>query len=209
MGADARMFQLLNLDKSRFEKTILEWLPPLKKETLEQYAARMSTKIPVTADPIIVVGVSFGGMIAVEVSKRRRPAITILISSIKTITELPPILRFLGKLGFHQYLPMTWAKHWRWPFEWIFGAKTSSEKKLLHEIIQDTDVSFVKWAFTAIVNWQNTDLLPDLVHLQGNQDKIFPFKKIQQPIALEGGHLIIFSAAAKISDYIKEAARHI
>lgn len=200
------MFQLLNLDEIRFEKVILQWLSPDKKESLEDYAARMAAQIPVSPDPFILIGVSFGGMIAVEISKLIRPNHTVLISSIKTISELPGLLRFLGKLGFHWYLPMNLAKAWQWPFYWIFGAKTTVEKKLLHEIIRDTDVSFVKWAFTAIVNWQNTSVIPNLVHLHGNQDKIFPLNKIKQPIIYEGGHLIIFSSAAKISQYIEETA---
>lgn len=209
LGADARMFQLLHLDADRFETVILEWLPPLKKESLEQYAARMAAQIPVTSDPFILAGVSFGGMIAIEISKLRQPALTILISSIKTINELPAPLRFLGRLGFHHYLPMNWSKKWRWPFEWIFGAKTDIEKKLLGEIIRATDVAFVKWAFTAIVNWQNTAFIPNLVHLHGNQDKIFPLKKTKPPIVYPGSHLIIFSAAEQISDYIREAADRI
>ena len=209
LGADARMFQLLTLDPHRFEVIVLEWITPHRQESLPEYAYRLAAQIAATAEPFILVGVSLGGMVAVEIAKLRPAAKLILISSIKTAAELPGYLRFLGKLGWHWYLPLGWAKIWREPFAWVFGAKTATEKKLLNEIIQATDIPFTRWAFTAIANWQNQTLVPNLVHLHGNQDKIFPLGYIRQPTVYPGGHLIIFSAAAELSTYILQTADRI
>lgn len=206
LGADARMFQLLTLDPHRFEVIVLNWITPHRQESLPEYARRLAAQIAASAEPFILVGVSLGGMVAVEIAQLRPAAKLILISSIKTAAELPGYLRFLGKLGWHWYLPLGWAKIWRGPFAWVFGAKTATEKKLLNEIIQNTDIPFTRWAFTAIVNWQNQTLVPNLVHLHGNQDKIFPLGYIRQPTVYPGGHLIIFSAAAELSTYILQTA---
>jgi pimeloyl-ACP methyl ester carboxylesterase len=203
------MFQLLTIDPHRFEVHVLTWIPPHRQESLPEYARRMTEQIADPPEPYLLAGVSLGGMIAVEIAKIRPPAKLILISSIKAADELPGYLRFLGKLGWHWYLPLGWAKIWRWPFAWIFGAKTATEKKLLDEIIQATDIPFTRWAFTAIVNWQNQTQIPDLVHLHGNQDKIFPLGYIRQPTIYPGGHLIIFSAAAELSTYITKTANRI
>ncbi|MDQ4141836.1 MAG: alpha/beta hydrolase [Bacteroidota bacterium] len=209
LGADARMFQLLQINASRFKVVILEWLPSFKNESLVRYAKRMADQIQINNQPILLVGVSFGGMIAVEISKILQPARTILISSIKTSHELPDYLRFLGQLGIHQYLPLHWVKKLPWFYNWVFGAKTHTEKNILHVIIQDTDIPFVKWAFTAIVNWQNHERMANLIHLHGNQDKIFPLSYIKYPVVYEGEHLIILGKADKLSSFITQEANRI
>ncbi len=203
------MFQLLKFDAARFETVILAWLPPLKKESLAQYALRMAAQILIPRERVVLVGVSFGGIVAVEIAKIIQPVCTIIISGIKTRTELPGYLRFLGKLHIHPFLPMSWAKKIPGVFAWLFGAETEIELKLLAGIIRDTDISFVKWALTAIITWPNTTLIPNLVHLHGNQDKLFPLSYIREPVIFEGGHLIIFSAAAEISAFINQAATRI
>lgn len=210
LGTDGRMFQLLTLDSARWEAVVLDWLPPRQKETLPAYAARMATQIPVSAAPILLVGVSFGGMVAVEIGKIRPPAQVILISSLKTARELPGYLRALGRTGLHHYLPLGWAKTGSWPLAWLFGAKTAQEKTLLAAIIRDADVPFVKWACTAVATWQNKTVGPNLTHLHGHQDWLFPLRYVQQPVQVyKGGHLIIFSAAEQISAYITQEANRI
>ncbi len=204
------MYQFVQLDSKKFKKTVLNWLPPRKNETLVEYAQRMAQQIPETNQPIVLVGVSFGGMIAVEISKIRPVACTILISSIKIMDELPGYLRVLGKLNLHHYLPLHWAKNLPWLYNWIFGAKTFTEKKMLREIIEDTEIAFVKWALTAIVNWQNQYPVSGLLRVHSNQDRIFPLAYIKEPnVVYNGGHLIIFSAAAEISALITKAANQI
>lgn len=209
LGADARMFQLLQLDPDRYETVVLEWLPPRKNEPLSLYARRMADQIPTNESPVMLVGVSFGGMIAVELAKILQPARTVIISSLKTSTELPGYLKFFGRSGIHRYLPLSWFKRWRRPLEWVFGADTPMAKKLLAEIIRDTDVRFARWAFTAIITWQNTSIIPNLLHLHGNQDRIFPLTYVQQPIVYEGGHLLIFSAVGPLCSIISQEANRI
>ena len=201
------MFGLLQLDNTKFRIVILEWSPIQKNEPIELYAQRMAHQIPENNQPSVIVGVSFGGLIAIEVSKLRPGARTIIISSIKTINELPGYLRFLGKLNLHHYLPLHWVKKLPWFFAWVFGAGTDIEKQLLSGIIRDTNMDFVKWAFTAIVNWRNKQRVVNLIHVHSNQDKIFPLSYIMEPdVVYSGGHLIIFSAAAELSVFINRIA---
>lgn len=201
------MFGLLHLNNPKYRIVILEWSPIQKNEPIELYAQRMAHQIPENKQPFILVGVSFGGLIAVEISKIRTCARTIIISSMKTINELPGYLRFLGKLNVHQYLPLHWVKKLPWFFAWVFGAKTDLEKRLLSGIIRDTNMDFIKWAFTAIVHWQNQQRVANLIHLHSNQDKIFPLSYITEPdVVYPGGHLIIFSAASELSLFINQVA---
>ena len=73
-------------------------------ETLAQYAQRIVQRI--TAPRPMLVGLSFGGMVAVEIAKILPVEKVILISSAKTRDELPPSYRFLGKLHLHKFLAL-------------------------------------------------------------------------------------------------------
>ena len=60
LGADKRVFSKLQLD-DQFSVNYIEWIAPLKKETLQHYASRLVTQID-TTKPFQLVGLSFGGI---------------------------------------------------------------------------------------------------------------------------------------------------
>jgi pimeloyl-ACP methyl ester carboxylesterase len=94
LGADERVF--VNLDLSGFEPVFIQWIQPLKNETIEAYALRLTEQIP-DENPSLI-GVSFGGMIAVEVAKHIPAEKVILISSAKNGNEIPGYYPLAGKL---------------------------------------------------------------------------------------------------------------
>ncbi len=66
LGADKRAFQFLNL---RFcNPVFVEWIKPEHEESISDYAARLKDQI--RDDHPVIVGLSFGGMIAVEYAKK-------------------------------------------------------------------------------------------------------------------------------------------
>jgi pimeloyl-ACP methyl ester carboxylesterase len=65
LGANEHAF--MNLQLPGIKPIYLKWFQPLQNDTMETYAKRMSELIT-TKDPIIV-GLSLGGMIAVEIAK--------------------------------------------------------------------------------------------------------------------------------------------
>ena len=96
IGADQRAFSYITLPQG-FNAIHLPWIKPLKAEPLAAYALRLTAGIN-TAEPFILVGLSMGGMIAVEIAKKFPPVCTILISSIPLATQLPRYYRIAGKL---------------------------------------------------------------------------------------------------------------
>ena len=101
LGADERVFQ--NLDFGRLKPKFIKWIEPKDNETIQEYALRLSEQID-TNKPIIL-GVSFGGMIAIEIAKQIDYQQVILISSAKTKTEIPLIYRISGRLKLHKIIP--------------------------------------------------------------------------------------------------------
>src|SRR6266496_846742 len=151
LGADKRVFSFLDL--SFCEPIFIEWITPFKKESLESYALRLRKNIP-EINPAIV-GISLGGMLATEIAKTNRDIKAIIISSNKTYAELPKLFRIGKYFPVYQWMPDFLLKQIALSFKWIFGAKGKDQKKLLRQIIIDTDMSFLKWAIEAILNWKN------------------------------------------------------
>ena len=77
-GLDKRAFSLLNLPEDRFK--VFDLIPPLKGETLQTYALRMGREIGVGPDDV-VGGVSFGGMMGLEIAKALKTRAVVIIAS--------------------------------------------------------------------------------------------------------------------------------
>ena len=102
LGADEQIFRRLKIDGCRM--VCLPWLTPLKNETIHQYANRMSGGIA-DENPILL-GLSFGGMMAIEISKLINTQQVILVSSIQSFTEMPWWMKLAGKLRLNRLLPL-------------------------------------------------------------------------------------------------------
>ncbi len=199
LGADKRVFEYLTLECKLIP---IEWIAPLKNETIENYSIRFSQLINKEED-FGIMGVSFGGLIAVEISKRLNPNLTILISSAETKKELRTIYRIIGKTKLLKIIPQFLFDPPRIITNWIFGAK---KRKLLNQILDDTDLKFVKWAVNELTNWKNNEKLTNpTLKIGGTNDKLIPPKKDKnQRLIDKGEHFMIVDRANEISQIINE-----
>lgn len=196
LGADRRVFAYLRL---RFELVPIDWIAVQEKETLESYSRRMGQVID-TSEDFAILGVSFGGLVAVELSKYLEPKQTILISSAENKYELSWLYRLVGKTAILNivpaslfYIPPVFANL-------LFGAVN---KKLLKEILIDTDLSFVKWALIQLTTWQNTDTLTNVLKIAGTHDRLIAASKDPKNVLIQdGAHFMIVDRAEEISAVI-------
>lgn len=85
---------------------------------------------------------------------------------------------------------------------WLFGAKN---KKLLKEILDDTDVEFTRWAIIKLTTWNNEERLDNILKIHGTKDKLIPFKADQKTLAIQNGeHFMIVDRAPELSNIIEE-----
>src|SRR5689334_1375050 len=119
LGADKRAFSFLDL--SFCNPVFIEWIKPLKKETLKEYAIRLRKQIP-EPDPVIV-GVSFGGMLITEIAKEDHNVKGIIISSNKTKKEFPGIYRAGKYFPIYQWVSSTLLKKMLLAFRPMVSAK--------------------------------------------------------------------------------------
>ena len=140
LGADRRVFKKLSLP-NHFIIRHIDWIPNLENESLSSYAQRLLTQVDIT-QPFILVGLSFGGIVATELSKITKPTKTIIISSVSVSNQIPWYFKIAGKVKLHLLMPNRALKNPNSFLYWVFGTRDDEQKKLLKQIIHDTDIIF-------------------------------------------------------------------
>lgn len=199
LGADKRVFEFLDL--SDFKVNHVDWIEPTDNETIQSYAQRLLKQIT-TVRPIII-GVSFGGIMTIEIAKLIETEKIILISSAKTKKDIPIYYRLVGQLGLDKVIPTWVLKNVNPLTYWFFGTKTKKQKDLLKEILKETGDKFLKWAIDKIVNWENVIELKNVKTIHGTSDRILPFKTADFKI-INGGHLMIIDKADELNGVLKK-----
>jgi pimeloyl-ACP methyl ester carboxylesterase len=201
LGADERVFQ--RLDFSGFSTTFIKLIVPMNNETIENYATRLLDQITTTKPTLI--GLSFGGLIAVEIAKHIDTEKVILIASAKTNKEIPFYYRFAGQLGLHKLFPSGLLKSSNFITNWFFGTSSTFDKQLLKQILIDTDPTFLKWAIDKVACWTNQTYAKNIFHIHGTSDRILPltFVKCNSTIK-NGGHLMTLNKSEELNKIIRQ-----
>ena len=201
LGADKRMFQ--NFSFEGYNVIHIDWIFPLENENLQNYALRISKNIK--DENAILIGLSFGGILSVEISKIKKIKKVFLLSSAKTKFEIPFYYRVLGKLNLLKIIPNSILKRVNYLTYLVFGAKTNFEKNLLKDIIKNTDKHFLKWALHQIMNWKNENYSENIVHIQGDSDLILPHNFIKYDYLIKDGtHFMTLNQSKEIETIIIE-----
>jgi hypothetical protein len=201
LGADKRAFDKIELSQM-YNKHFIDWLKPFPKETVEAYALRMSANID-HSKPFVLVGLSFGGLICIEIAKFLKPLKVILISSISCCSELPWYFKIGGRLRLHKTgINTLLLKNDRILF-WFFGTKSNKLQQYLKEMIAQTSSTYLTWAMHAITHWKHNDKPECVIHIHGTKDKLFPLHYCHADIVIQrGSHFMIVTHAGQISKEI-------
>lgn len=202
LGADRRVFDFVDL--SGFKANHIAWIQPVDNEAIEDYARRLLSQIN-TPCPILL-GVSFGGIMAIEIGKLVDFEKIVLVSSAQTRFDIPFYFRLIGRLNINKLIPTNLFKKVNALTYWFFGVKTEREKELLREIIHGTDIIFLRWAIDKIVNWRSEILLKEVIHIHGDTDRILPLKTADFTIC-GGGHLMIVNKTDEIGQILTNTLR--
>jgi esterase/lipase len=131
LGADEKAFQ--RLDLGGYHVTYIRWVKPGEDETIETYAGRLIDQV-ISVRPVLI-GLSFGGLMAIEIAKHIETEKIILISSAKTRHEIPLHLRIAGSLRLHRLIPYSTLKKPNVITSYLFGAHTREDKALLEKML--------------------------------------------------------------------------
>jgi len=184
----------------------LKYIPQLlpdSEETIGAYAARLAKFIK--EDNAILLGVSFGGILAIEIAKIKPLQKLIIVSGIKSSKELPRWMKVVGTLKLNRVLPVRSYKFTERIDNNRLGITTEEEKELARALRQAADKAHMEWGVNEIFNWRN-NWIPDYVfHIHGDKDRIFPVTKVNADYIIKGAtHLLVYNRADEVNKCIRK-----
>ena len=203
LGLDCRIFK--NLDFGAHDTMELDWIEPLNlSEDIRSYARRMAESIPTGKDSVLI-GHSFGGIIAQEIAQTSKIRKIILISSIKSRKENTLSLKMIAPLKlyntFNKKLIVQTFPYWK---KW-YGYKTKEQQELFLDMVNQNSDTYLQWALASISRWQGVEKSnTPIIHLHGDKDMTFPIRAINNitEIVKGGDHYMIFRKPKTISKLV-------
>ncbi|MBR0192149.1 MAG: alpha/beta hydrolase [Thermoguttaceae bacterium] len=197
LGADARVFE--EYVKAFPDSVVLEWLPPTPTENLETYARRLARSVT-PSPPCIVVGLSFGGMLAPYIAEELGAEYCVLLASAKSGRDFPrwyctgrflfrwcpwfvPMLIILAKF---EVRILNWKDGSKWQSVCDQFVK-SSTKQMFHFLRMMLDRAF-----------ESSHEVPErktpILQVHGKKDRLIPIKNVQPDVVIPGGgHLFLLT----------------
>jgi pimeloyl-ACP methyl ester carboxylesterase len=192
LAASSSIFENIKLPEDEFEVVLLEWFMPFEKESLEDYALRMTGNIK-HENPVLI-GVSFGGMLVQEMSKHINVRKTIIVSSVKSNKEFPRRMKIAKKTLAYKLIPTQLLANVEALAKYAFGETVTKRLALYEKYLQMRDKKYLDWAIENVILWKNDKVNDKVVHIHGVQDEIFPIKYITNYIPVNGGtHIMIIN----------------
>jgi pimeloyl-ACP methyl ester carboxylesterase len=200
LGADETVFCNLRLNGHILKH--IPWLKPGKKESIKLYAKRMAVSI--THSSPVLLGVSFGGMIGIEIAKQQPVQQLIIVSGVKSTDELPRWMRIAGQMRLNKLLPTGSYKFTEKIDNDRIGVSTEEEKNMANAYRKSADPVYLNWAINEVMNWKNNWQPENTIHIHGDKDRVFPVKNIKPShIIKDGTHMMIYNRAKEIGDIIE------
>lgn len=204
LGLDDRLFQKLNIPNA--ELHFLNWKKPLNDENIQAYAKRLARVLP-DDENLCLLGVSLGGIVAIEIAQLRKIKKLFLISTVKNQDEMPKYMSWLDKLPQKSQTAARFGIDASIALKPFYDNADKQGNKLFHDMIKAADIEFINWGIHQIAKWKFLgDIHTPFLHIHGTNDLIFPIKNIDQAITIKDGtHFMVYNQADKISKLISES----
>lgn len=193
MAASSSIFERIHLPTETFEIHLLEWVLPNKNESLKEYAKRMAKNIK--HENVILVGVSFGGILVQEIKPFVNPKKVIIISSIKSNAELSRQMKVAKSTKAYKLIPTKLFENIQFLAKFTFGSSVLKQKINLYEkYLSVRDKNYLDWSIEEIINWNRIIIDNEIIHIHGDADEVFPIKYIKKAIHVKDGtHIMIIT----------------
>ncbi len=184
------------------------WLAPRKDESLARYAQRWARQLKLKPG-CVLAGVSFGGMVVLEMAQWVSPKAVLLIGSCRSPASIPFHLKWAGSLPAWPCFSKRPCRVFPITGGYFLGAKTSSQRGLLIQMFLETPSNFAKWTVEAIFGWEGCVPTGTRVyHIHGEKDHLIPLKGVKPDrVVRGGGHLINLTHPGEVNKFIQECLR--
>lgn len=192
-GSDYRIFKYFQYDTSQYKIVNVCYPLPSKHESMKGYALRLSTQFN-TDEEFILIGVSLGGMLVVELSEILNPAQTIIISSAKCRGELPWHYRFQKKVPLYKLFTGRFLKAASFVAQPLFEPDRKLEEETCKAMLRDKDPKFFKRSTRMILSWYREEIPNDIIHIHGDNDHTIPYKNVNPDYSVpNGSHMMMLT----------------
>ena len=103
LAASSAIFEKIELPEAIFEMHLLEWILPVANESIQSYAKRMAQLVH--HQEVVLIGVSFGGILVQEMAAFLQVKKVIIISSVKCNQEFPMHFKIAKTTKAYKLLP--------------------------------------------------------------------------------------------------------
>ena len=204
LGTDEKVFSNLRIEN--YELITIQWINPNKNESIQDYAKRLLSQIT-EVNPILI-GLSFGGIICLELSRIIDTKLIILISTIKSRKEMPTWMKLINYIKLHKVITNYNRKIFEPIQNFNLGAITDKEKLMARNYRNNINLNYLQWSLDVILKWDFKNLPANLYHIHGSIDRLFPIKKIKADCIINNGsHLMIFNKSGIVNSEINKIIR--
>lgn len=196
-GSDYRIFKNLHFPVE-YDTVCISYPLPRKDECLKDFAAGFVNQIDTTA-PVMLIGVSMGGMICTELADYFPNAKVIIVSSAKCRDELPRHYRFQAKVPINEYVPPTIVKAGALFLQPIVEPDRNTDKACFKAMLSSKSPDYLKRSVHMIINWNRRRYSDHIIHIHGTADHTLPIKNIRANyIISNGSHMMTLTRAEEL-----------
>jgi pimeloyl-ACP methyl ester carboxylesterase len=202
-GSDYRVWQ--RMDLSEFDTVHLDYpFVPERGESMSQYARRLLSLIDTTR-PFALMGISLGGMLAVEMAQHCAPQAVIILSSARGRFDLPWRYRIQRYLPLQYLLPGSLLKQVTiWIQPW-FEPEVRGQSELCADMLRQKDPRLFLRGIHMIIRWKRQVLDAQIVHLHGDRDRTLPIEAVEPPVIILPGatHMMTLFASKRVDAIVR------
>lgn len=209
LGTDARLFN--NMADLLDDYEVIEHPVPHVDETIEQYALRLGAGIS-AGSPVVLGGVSFGGMLSAILSETLRPRAVVLMSSTHRPSALSRQTRaFEGASRILTDTMADWLTQITWRSMALYEGLDAPSAALFREMGRQTPLPLIRGAARMMMQWQRApNLSCPRFHLHGSRDRLILCRHILPARVVPGaGHLLNLTHPAELRSFIQDVRRRL
>ena len=200
-GSDYRIYKHFKFDD--FDTVHVKYIIPHDNETMKSYAQRLSEQID-TTNRFSIIGVSLGGMLAVELSEFLNPEEVIIISSAKNRNDLPFRYKFMQKVPLNTIFGGGFLRAVAPTAQIIVEPDSRKERELCVSMLNNKNELFMKRSVNMIVNWERENNQTKITHIHGNNDHTIPIRNVNNVTfkVKNGSHMMVLTQGETIRNIV-------
>lgn len=205
LALDSRIFEKISIPNVNLIH--LNWIEPFDdNESIQDYAKRFCTQFMHHEGEIVLIGHSFGGVLAQEISKITTVNHIFLLSSIIDEVEKPIIFEHLFQTGLYKWMTPfgSWLTVPFWGF--IFDYQSVAHLRLFQKMILSKSYRLFRWSFKTLFSWKSDGRISTVMtRIHGTDDKTFHINRMKHMdyIIQNGGHFMVYKKADEINSIIQ------